>query len=266
MTKFDISSNDLRAEGTKLLAAALKGNQIVTELNISSNNMTYGSAWGDMSGIIALVNVISDMGALLMLNLASNNLGEFVPPKGWSYGYHADYSGDEFYKHTDGREIKGGAPEGTTSGAIIIADAIKDMGALSCTNLLKNGIDADQANALVSILKEHPTLKSLCGNKGDETELDMSGKMDGAGDAIMLVPELIDNGAMTSLNLADNWLQTEGAKHIAVALKVSKCVLAIILAPLSCRSDQYFNCWCLLLSPGYNGADEPGSIVELAPC
>ena len=64
MTKFDISSNDLRAEGTKLLAAALKGNQIVTELNISSNNMNYGSAWGDMSGIIALVNVISDMGAM----------------------------------------------------------------------------------------------------------------------------------------------------------------------------------------------------------
>jgi hypothetical protein len=64
MTKFDISSNDLCAEGTKLLAAALKGNQIVTELNISSNNMTYGSAWWDMSGILALVNVISDMGAL----------------------------------------------------------------------------------------------------------------------------------------------------------------------------------------------------------
>ena len=55
MTKFDISSNDLCAEGTKLLAAALKGNQIMTELNISSNNMTFGSAWGDMSGVIALV-------------------------------------------------------------------------------------------------------------------------------------------------------------------------------------------------------------------
>ena len=75
MTKFDISSNDLCAEGTKLLAAALKGNQIVTELNIPSNNMTYGSAWGDMSGIIALANVISDMGALSLLNLTDNSIG-----------------------------------------------------------------------------------------------------------------------------------------------------------------------------------------------
>ena len=85
------------------------------------------------------------MRALLMLNLASNDLGEFVPPKGWSYGYHADYSGDEFYKHTDGREIKGGAPEGTTSGAIIIADAIKDMGAMTSLNLADNWLQTEGA-------------------------------------------------------------------------------------------------------------------------
>jgi hypothetical protein len=54
------------------------------------------------------------------------------------------------------------------------------------------------------MIKEHPTLKSLCGNRGDETELDMSGKMDGAGDAVMLVPDIIDNGALTSLNVSNN--------------------------------------------------------------
>jgi hypothetical protein len=64
----------------------------------------------------------------------------------------------------------------------------------------------DQAKALASILKEHPALKSLCGNSGDEIELNMSGKMKGAADAIMLVPEIIANGAMTSLNLANNKL------------------------------------------------------------
>jgi hypothetical protein len=56
----------------------------------------------------------------------------------------------------------------------------------------------------VIILKEHSTLKSLCGNNGDETELDMSGKMKGAEDAIMLAAEIIDNGALTSLNLSSN--------------------------------------------------------------
>ena len=125
MTKIDISSNVLCAAGGKALAEALKNNQVVTELNISSNYLgTLDCAQPDMSGVIALANVIPDM------------------------------------------------------------------------------------------------------------------------------------GAMTSLNLARNWIGAEGAKHIVGALKVSKCALAIILAPLSCPSDQYFNCWCLLLSPGYEGDDE----------
>jgi hypothetical protein len=80
------------------------------------------------------------------------------------------------------------------------------MGAISSLNLLKNDMGTDQAKALVSILKEHPTLKSLCGNKGDETELDTCGKMQGAADAIMLVPEIIGNGpgAVLSLGLSSN--------------------------------------------------------------
>jgi hypothetical protein len=48
----------------------------------------------------------------------------------------------------------------------------------------------------VRIIKEHPTLKSLCGNTGNETVLDMSGKMNGAADATMLAAEIIDNGAL----------------------------------------------------------------------
>jgi hypothetical protein len=63
-------------------------------------------------------------------------------------------------------------------------------------NLLKNDIGIGQANVLASILKEHPTLKSLCGNTGDETELDMSGKEMSVDGAIMLAPEIINNGAL----------------------------------------------------------------------
>ena len=75
----------------------------------------------------------------------------------------------------------GSKPEG----AIALADAIKNSGALVSVNLLNNGINAEQAQKFATILKEHATLKSLCGNKGDETELDMSGKKMGADDAIM---------------------------------------------------------------------------------
>jgi hypothetical protein len=66
MTRLDISANSLGA-GTKALTEGLKGNQIMTELNISSNGM-------GKSGAIALANAIPDMGAMTSLNLASNNL------------------------------------------------------------------------------------------------------------------------------------------------------------------------------------------------
>jgi hypothetical protein len=78
------------------------------------------------------------------------------------------------------------------------------MGVISSVSLLKNDIDTDQAKVLASILKEHPTLKSLCGNTGDEKELDMSGKGVVAEDAILLAAEIIGNGAMTSLDISNN--------------------------------------------------------------
>jgi hypothetical protein len=46
----------------------------------------------------------------------------------------------------------------------------------------------------------------------------MSHKMDGAGDAVMLVPEITNNGALASLNLASNSLGAKGAKIIAAVL------------------------------------------------
>jgi hypothetical protein len=52
------------------------------------------------------------------------------------------------------------------------------------------------------LLQEHPTLKSLCGNKGNETELDMSGKMKDTEDAIMFASEIADNGAISQFTFS----------------------------------------------------------------
>jgi hypothetical protein len=260
LSKLDISDCNLCAEGGKALAAGLKGNQAITELNVSNNSL----------------------------------------------GMDSDHD----------------AARAVISGIIAIADVIGE-GAISSVNLLLNKIGIDQARALASILKEHPTLKSLCGNKGNETELDMNGKMDGAADAIMLVPEISDNGAMTkldiskcelraeggkalaaglkgnqvmtelnvadnrlgqnvsggryvsdmsgvialadvmpdmgamtSLNLASNRLGAEGAKIVAEAIKVTICTPTIILVPFSCPSDFSINSCCLLLSAGHGGPIE----------
>ena len=85
-------------------------------------------------------------------------------------------------------------------------------------NILRNYLGVEQVVLLVGVLEKHSTLVSLCGNEGHETVLDMSEKMDSAEDAALLVPEIVANEALTSLNLSSTSLQNEGAKHIAKAI------------------------------------------------
>jgi hypothetical protein len=79
LTKFDISKCRLQAEGGKALAAGLKGNRVITELNISDNSLGMNSDYSaDTSGIIAIANAIPDMGALTSLDISNqvNKYGE----------------------------------------------------------------------------------------------------------------------------------------------------------------------------------------------
>ena len=65
LVKLDASHNEIRAEGGKALAEALKDNKIMKELNIASNNLGYDfNDNTDMSGVIAISNAIPTMGAL----------------------------------------------------------------------------------------------------------------------------------------------------------------------------------------------------------
>jgi hypothetical protein len=103
-------------------------------------------------------------------------------------------------------------------GPAAIADAIKDMGAMSKLNLSKNGIITRQAGkALAEMLKANSALTELnISNCADYT----SGS-DGPGFAQELAVGISGNGAMTSLNLASNKLGVEGAKIIAAC--IPKC-------------------------------------------
>ena len=158
-----------------------------------------------MSGPAAIADAIKNMRAMTALNLSSNAIGGYTVPEGWKY-LPANSPATRFY-NTATKNNQGEPPAGASqAGVVAVANAIEDMGAILSVNLLKNGIDVDQANDFVGILKEHPTLKSLCGNNGNETELDMSGKMNSPEDAIMLAAEIVDNGALTSLDISDNEL------------------------------------------------------------
>jgi hypothetical protein len=154
--------------------------------------------------IPALIIQPQDKGALTALILADNNIES---PVGWMI--QPGNVPEQRYKHTDGR-MRGRLPEGEQlgkpEGVIAVANAIKEMGAVSLVNLLKNGIGVAQAETLAGILRGHSTLKSLCGNIGNETELDMSRQNIGAAGAIMLGPEIAGNRALLSLDISNNKL------------------------------------------------------------
>jgi hypothetical protein len=67
-----MSSNNLGVDGGKVLAEGLRGNNVISELNIADNNLAYYGE--DMSGIIILADVIKDMGALSKLDLSMNDI------------------------------------------------------------------------------------------------------------------------------------------------------------------------------------------------
>jgi hypothetical protein len=91
---------------------------------------------------------------------------------------------------------------------------------LLLANLLGNDIGIEQAQALARIFKEHPTLKSLCGNRGNETELDMRGKVTGPGDAIMLAAEVVNSKWLKTFTFSGYWCG-ESVKGIPVTMEAS---------------------------------------------
>jgi Ran GTPase-activating protein (RanGAP) involved in mRNA processing and transport len=143
-----IGENVLRVEGTEILAAALKGNQAMTELDISANRITSdGESFGHMAGVIALTNTIKDMGALPVLSLKANMLatkeaGKVLAGllKGNSVLKELDLSSNASFYGEDG---PGFAQE--------LAVGTKDNGALVNLDIRSNCIPCEQEGGLMRI-------------------------------------------------------------------------------------------------------------------
>jgi Leucine-rich repeat (LRR) protein len=188
MTKFDISSNDIRAEGGKALAAGLKGNQMITELNISSNRLGKNIGYDhDASGVIALADAIPDMGALTDLNISNNNIGQVL----WETSKNSKHPGEffntvekKFYK-----ELPAGAKAGKEPGVgvVALADIIKDMGAMTRLDISGN---------------------MICGLYADG-----SGTYNGAGVAALSAMQRA-NGALSSLHVGSNGIPEKEMREI----------------------------------------------------
>jgi hypothetical protein len=81
---------------------------------------------------------------------------------------------------------------------------LRDNGAISSINLLKNQIPVEQAQELVKIMQAKENLITLCGLRREETELDFSSQNLGAGDAVLIANDISDMRALSVLNLASN--------------------------------------------------------------
>jgi hypothetical protein len=247
LLSLDISDNQLmyspngeaKAAG-KALADALAENTVLTVLDVSSNCMSIRSENDGAGFALLLAAGLENNVALTKLVLKDNMLLTVDGGKALSCIISVNTTLKELDVSSNNWLVND-ALEGDGPGfAKSFAIGLIDNGAILSVDLLENYMGIDQAQALVDILKGHPTLKSLCGNSGDETELVMSGKLHGAEDAIMLAAEIIDNEALTSLDISkqdnryDNQLDAqnarggwpgqgqlgaEGAKHLAGALK-----------------------------------------------
>jgi hypothetical protein len=188
MTELNISSNSMGSEGAIALADVIPGMGALTLLNMSANELKgaeAGKALGDaiaastglkeldMSGgeewfeqcdlefVMTFSVGLRDNGALLHLDVSGNNLGELVPPEGWTKGSYI--YGDKYnWSHTDGRNEKGKPSGSMPDGVIALADAIPGMRALSKLVMRQNDIHgAEAGKAFSRMLAQNTVLKEL---------------------------------------------------------------------------------------------------------
>jgi hypothetical protein len=129
LTKLDVSKNNLCADGGKALVAGIKGNQVITELNIAGNVLGKESKYpykSDMSCVAALADVITGMGALSVLSLETNGLA-VDGGKALAEGLKGNQVITEL-NIADNNLANYGAD---ISGVVVLTDVIPDMGAMS---------------------------------------------------------------------------------------------------------------------------------------
>jgi Ran GTPase-activating protein (RanGAP) involved in mRNA processing and transport len=118
-----------------------------------------------------------------------------------------------------------------TEGALVVAEYLRDNGAMTKFDISSNDLMAEGGKALAEGLKGNQVITKL-NFSGNNLGYNSNGRTDTSG--IVAIADIIPGmGAMTSLNLASNELGTEGAEIVAEAIKVTKCTPAIILVPFS---------------------------------
>ena len=235
LTKWNISDNCITAEGTQALAKSLECNSVLQELDMSSNKLTVNQFdVYDLSGVRAIRDVIPTMESLTKMDISNNDMGaEAVKIMAEAWMDNGTITELDLFSICAGCSGVQNGTAADTSGISALVNAIPTMRALVSVNLLYNKIDTEQAQTLAALLETHSTLKSLCGNKGGETVLNMSGYNLGADGTIMLASEIVVNGVLEKLFMGNTMYGAEAGMAMGRALALSTGLTELDLSDLS---------------------------------
>jgi Ran GTPase-activating protein (RanGAP) involved in mRNA processing and transport len=169
LVKLDVSDNRLRAAGGKVLAEALAGNQVLKELNIASNKLSFGVEMGstDMSGIIAISDAIPTMGALTSLNMSCNKMASEEVGKALGDAIASNSTLTELDISNSCDTAGWAAGHGSNNGpgfAKGITDGLRANGALTSLNISGNRINRNRVDGQAIV--------SACASKGVALRMD----------------------------------------------------------------------------------------------
>jgi Ran GTPase-activating protein (RanGAP) involved in mRNA processing and transport len=193
----------------------------MTELNVSGNAATWdGNKHGEMSGVIALADAIPDMRAISSVNVLGNSIGVEQAQELIKILQARDklttvcgFSGDETELDLSNHNLSAGC-------AVLIANEISDMGALSVLSLKSNRLATKEGGeALAQALANNYTLKELDVSSNNWRVMG-EWKGDGPGFAQELATGIKDNGALIKLDISSNYIaaaQGGGLQRICAA-------------------------------------------------
>ena len=208
----DNSKYSIEDEGLQTMEAELKKSNMLKSI--------CGASWPelDLSGqglgpkdAKVVIELLKYNGKLTDLNMSNNNIGELVLPEGWTL-HKGRFPRASYWKytHTNGTEQIGTPPEGSTSGAIAVADIIKNNGTLTSLNLSSNNIQGTEAGkALGDAVAENTVLKQLDLSKNYCAGAEFANEFAGG---------LRKNNSLVKFDISDNHLREEGTMALANAL------------------------------------------------
>ena len=230
LVRFDISNNALRAEGGKVLAEALNGNKVLTELNIANNYFSAGASWNvfektDMSGVMAIIHTISTLGALKTLRMGGNGLIGVESGNAFGYTIASHTVLQELDLSTSINYFKCDAE--FTKGLAIGLGANRVLTSLNISN--------NKVGNLVSVngwsYEPDDIWKGYWHADGRKTKTKPEGEEFKAEGVLALADAIKKNEVLTSLNLSKNTMRgAEAGKAFAAAFAANKTLRELDLS------------------------------------